>query len=450
MVAFTVVDYVRCYLYGTASPSAQFPMTNPAEQVNIPKALNENFLQTHKTNQTHQGHANMHVTFDHFHQSKQIADRMLANAPEVDYQQYVTLFNQCNFKNKAFRDTILNQMAVHDKFTGTPLKTHCESLQLPENTDLVDVQIAYLKREMTYLVDRLTHTAYRDLTHQQVFMLHRYARLLLTNLTQAPVEKQMQGLLSIAMTTGSHCNRAYAQAFTELAREHNLFHNPSLTLQEEAVLAAQAVREEVFRTYYHEVVSILKQENPMFDYLWQDTNDYHTYEDFVSTFGVNFYLMNMTATIGVRTISDVFFDGCFAVFLKMKHLSFSDYYSKDHLVQQAINPEKKLYPILKRWCLSHHIDIEQLDEDYMPQYTAEDLKVYAELMLLDLNICALETRYEVPKTQPEPESAPTPLKTYQHTYQPTTEPRPAYSARYFQPQTPEHHVEHASNLAQSC
>ncbi|MDX2346405.1 MAG: hypothetical protein QNK11_06005 [Legionella sp.] len=190
------------------------------------------------------------------------------------------------------------------------------------------------------------------------------------------------------------------QAFTELAREYNLYYSHSLTLQEEAVLAAQAVREETFRTYYHEVAPKLKKDSLMFKYLCKDTNDYHTYEFFVSILGTNFYLMNMTTTIGFRTIFDVLIDWMWSKMLLSRAQAFSDYYSKDEQVKQAVNPEKKLYPILKRWCQAHNIDIEQLNDELSPKYTAKDLEVYAELMLLDLNICALKAPYKIPKTQP--------------------------------------------------
>jgi len=412
LIAFTAVDYIRCYVWGEDSPTAQFPMTDLSQQIKVPSVEQEDaeatqqfeaLLQTH---QTHRGDADIHVTFDHFYASHQIVNKLLASAPAIDYKQYIALFNAIDFTHEALRNKIQNEMCVHDKFNGQALSDHCQALNLPSETDVSDVQIAYLKREISYFVERLEQSSYRDFTYQQALTMQRYARLLLSKLETFSNEKKISSLLHLAVTTGSHCNRAYLESLSSLAVEEKLLLVPSLNFREEAMLRVQEAREAAFRTYYHKVAPQLNK-RPYFSIIWDDTGDYHTYEDFVYTFGVNFYLMNASFTTGFRDIFEVLNDRVVALYRGVGIL-FCEHYTVNYLVDQTINPEKKLYKIFERWCAEHQVRL--LDEDYMLRFepNSAELRALAELMLLDFNIIALKKPYKIPAVsrdsffQPEP------------------------------------------------
>jgi len=154
------------------------------------------------------------------------------------------------------------------------------------------------------------------------------------------------------------------------------------------MLRTQEVREVAFRRYYHNVASQVKKGSAYFRIMWADTGDYHTYEDFVSMFGSNFYLMNASFTTGFRDVFDVLLDYILALLAGLgEKMLFCEHYTADYLVDQAINPDKKLYSIFERWCADHQVEL--LDEDSMPiERDPDELRALAELMLLDLNIVA--------------------------------------------------------------
>ncbi|MDF1684109.1 MAG: hypothetical protein P1U36_05585 [Legionellaceae bacterium] len=70
----------------------------------------------------------------------------------------------------------------------------------------------------------------------------------------------------------------------------------------------------------------------------------------------------------------------------LQRLLFCEYYTIDFLVEQAINPEEKLYPIFAEWCVQNNINI--WDEEHLIKYKSapNELRALAEFMLLELKI----------------------------------------------------------------
>ena len=428
MIGYTVYDYVRHYLWGESSPTAQYLMADPTKKLtlqpisdDLPDATERlNFIV--QTQIRHKRNLGLHVTFNHFYKSHQIMEKILDGTPKVHYDDYLALFKGLNVQSNELRDAINNEMSLHDKFNEKSLDEHCVELKLPPNTPPIDIQIAYLTREMSYFVDRLQHPSYRDLTHQQVAEMHRNARFILNYITneravsnqESALSKREIILLSIATRTGSHCNRIYLDTLSEISSEpaYGLLKELRLTLPERAMLMAQSAREEAFRRYYYAAAPEFKKTNAMFAATWQDLNDYHTYEDFVNTFGSNFYLRNPTLTNRFRMIFDVLSDKFWFYYLSRiaPDLLFSNYYNKDYLIKQAVSPEGALHQIFIEWCEEKfpYCYQEFVYDDDMLLNSGPKLNALAELMLLDLEILGLSKPYPTDQYVPEPTSRPSP------------------------------------------
>lgn len=463
-VTYVIVDYIRCYLYQADSPTAQFAMADPEKAFTVLSIANDDsnaeeqlssLINKHRTYKSTcatkpaqlrfgfpwesflyaisrmSGHNleevykmaqeflfhekitpdGVHVTFNHFYESHQLVEKILADAPLINYEDYLTLFNQCDFASPGFRDSIANQMVLHDKYQEAAFTDRCAEFGFSSGTDPVDVQIAYLRREMTYFVERFNNPSYRDLTAQQVAVMHRYVRLILPKIHQLPVAKQNDIILTIAICTGSHCNRIYLETLSSLAEELGCLANDTLTFREQAMLEVQAVRETAFRRYYYHAAKLLKNKHLVFKKLFEDLDDYHTYELFVKMFGANFYLRNATLTLRYRTTQDVYRDKTVHMSLSNFHFTdekmlFSQTYNSEYLVDQVLRPESKLHNIFIRWCREHFPSgYENIlyDDDYLLK-KGPKIKALAELMLLDLGILELDDAYPLVDV-PTPELA---------------------------------------------
>lgn len=458
-IGFTIFDYVICHLRNEVSPTSQFPMADPKNKLTVmtfkkdtpegSKTLSSliNKHKIYKSTRSLEGEQvrfgfpfdwifktysrwkgtslkeiasfakhvlfhetiapnGSHVTFNHFYESYQIVEKILVKAPPVNYDDYLTMFNQANFESEALRDIITNQMSLHDKYNQKSSDERCVEFGLPVNTSPVDVQIAYLRREMTYFVERLKSPSFRDLNQQQVAVLHQYARLILPKITNLPIEERDANLVSLALTTGSHCNRIYLETLSSMAEALGVLIKDTLTVRENAIVQAQAARETIFRTYYYKTVKLLKQNNPIYDTIFSDIDDYHTYETFVQMFGANFYLRNPTLTLRNRTTTDVYRDQTMHYSLsklgfKDEKMLFSQMYTPSYLVEQVLDSRGKLHKIFIDWCEEHFPNCYKevlFDEDFLLK-TNGNTKALAELMLLDLDILDLDTAYsdlEVP------------------------------------------------------
>jgi hypothetical protein len=373
MVAFTVIDYIQC------SPTVQFPKSQVLEvdatEVAQPLEAVLGSYQAARVN------LELHVTFDHFYESYQLVDNILKDVPSVNYQRYLVLFDRIDFKDVDVQEHMLCQMYAHDKFNG-------QDLQGLSQDELIARQKDYLRQEMAVFVERLEQSSHRDLTHLQAANMHGYARLLLSNMEHYRADDQASLLIAIAMTTGSHCYRSYTENLSTFAAEKELLFKRELTLREHALLAVQDIRETAFRTYYYDTVRVFNQYNPF----WTDVDDYFTYEDFVCWFGLNFYLRNVSFTIGLREASQVLWDRVIAFIFRGYQLLFCEKYDVKYLVDRAIDPKEKLYPIFLKWCADRGVNILQLDEDLRPiERNPDELRALAELMLLDLNIVDVKT-----------------------------------------------------------
>ncbi|MDF1826932.1 MAG: hypothetical protein P1U39_01495 [Legionellaceae bacterium] len=387
MIAFTVIDHILYYKLGKISPTVQFPKSQVLEvdATEVAQPL-ETVL---KAYQTARADLELHVTIDHFSESFQLVDNILQNVPSVNYQRYLTLFDAIDFENVDVQEQMLCQMYLHDKFNG-------QDLQGLSQDELMARQKDYLRQEMVVFVKRLEQKSHRDLTHLQAANMHGYARLLLLNMEHYSAEDQASLLLAIAMTTGSHCYRSYPENLSTFAAEKELLFKPNLTLREHALLAVQDIREAAFRTYYYDTVRKLikyKKYKP-YNPFWTDVDDYFTYEDFVYWFGLNFYLRNVSFTMGIRDASEVLWDRMIA-FMFREHeykLLFCETYDVKYLIDRAIDPKEKLYLIFWEWCAERDVHIVQLDDDLMPiQRNEDELRALAELMLLDFNIVDVKT-----------------------------------------------------------
>jgi hypothetical protein len=409
MVAFTIGDYISCHLFGETSPTAQFPMTDPNKKLTIHRIDEDNANAEQQVRSLldkhikHRKDLGIHVTFDHFYQSHEILNRILSRSSPVNYQDYISHFNSLDFNDSTLKTVIENEMCLDDKFHECPLDERCKELGLPQDTHLIDIQIAYLKREMTHFVERLTHPSYRDLTHLQVATIHNYSRLLLTTIQQQPADtthnnslsKRAQLLISIATRTGSHCNRAYLETLSELAEQ--IIPSTPLTRHEEVIMMTQTVRENAFRQYYYKTAATLKSVPGYFQSMWDDVNDYHTYEDFVNFFGSNFYLRNPALMMRFRTVFDIFQDRFYFYYLNalMPELIFSNFYNKDYLIKETVNADGKLHPLFLNWCEEKFPSCYEtiVYDEYYLLNTGESLDALAELMLLDMNVLGLSHPY---------------------------------------------------------
>lgn len=99
MIGFTVYDYIRCHFYGADSPTAQFPMADASKKLTVEPIEEQDSEAEEKLNFVIQKHirckdqVGIHVTFNHFYQSYHIMDKILSNAPEVNYSDYAAHFN---------------------------------------------------------------------------------------------------------------------------------------------------------------------------------------------------------------------------------------------------------------------------------------------------------------------------------------------------------------------
>ena len=306
-----------------------------------------------------------------------------------------------DFSTEQLRDTINNEMVIHDNFNVKSLDDHRTELALPANSSEVEVKIAYLKREMTRLVERLTHPSYKDLTHVQMNTLRGQARQVLANIRAAniPHELKQSVLLTLALRTGAHCNRVYLDTFAELFLRCG-YSDIQLTLKERAILCAQEAREACFKTYYYgmqDTWRAMLAGMPQLRALTTDINDFNAYELFALNFGRYLYLPNQKLQSTERQPMDMVAD--YLVKSQMKDLSelghtlFSDDYTPVFLINQALDARGKLHLIFQEWCNSTFYNNAYndlfFDEDQFPVNRNSRQETLAALMLLDLGLIEL-------------------------------------------------------------
>ncbi len=407
-VTFFIWDYVQTHVRGVQSASTQFPIASEDHQFSFDEKSNQNHERpanraelSNLLNQLQ--NSGIKVTFNHFRHASVITDQLIGRAPCIDFEQYNTLFNQLDFASLSIQNSILNEMALHDKFHQKSFDEHRTTLNLPANTEDVDVQIAYLKQEMGVAVERLKNPSYKALNNQQMNILVGQARMVLDATLKTKNNADRQNiLLSVAIRTGNHCNRMYIETFSELFHAH-AYKNAPLTLRDNAALLAQSVREDQFKKYYYHTLPMLRNYlksigSPGY-LLSADRNDYHAYENFAVQYGGFFYLQNQSLSIRVRDPIDILMDylnkyGILKV-IGPKCL-FSDHYNGECLIDAVVDGRGKLHKVFQEWCSTlypgetgAYIDF-LFDDDMMP--LSEDtshIRALAKLMLLDLGLVEL-------------------------------------------------------------
>lgn len=410
-IAFTVYDYIQTHLRGVHSPTSLFPMASKEKELSLERVVGAQCdskaalisrLSTFRVNAR-----DLKVTFNHFHASYELSERVFANAPQVDFSDYARHFNQLDFSCPAIKSMILNEMAVHDKFNGESLAHHQQTLNLPVDSSLDTIYVAYLKSEINHMVNRLTNISYRDLNNQQVNALQGQARHLLNYLnTTQNINERSSMLISLAVSTGSHCNRIYLEMFSELSQDH--YPPVDLTLREQVIFDAQSAREKAFRSYYFTLSKEL-----LLDKVF-DLDDYHTYEQVVVLFGCNFYLRNSSLSQRVRSLKDFLIEKYYSYVVLANVTKFSDSYDVALLLDEVLNG--KLHSSFLAWCEKIYPNCYNeliLDEDYMVDSDNPNVKKLALLMLLDCGLIELKEPYvpatrSVPPTQNQQTDSPLP------------------------------------------
>ena len=390
---YTLYDYITCFLGHDRSATQQFPMATREGHFHLPDHAPLNDVIAHHRRSTRL--CTFGVTFDHFYRSEEISARLVEQVAPCDFQTFIRAFEGIDFSPLSIQNDVLNEMVLHDKFQGLDKNELKQTLQIsPESSD-VDLAIAFLKREMHTFVARLEHPSYRDLNHQQMMRLLGSASLLCHHMVNVSSTERRHLLLAIAIQTGSHCNRMYLEALTNLIAEFNLSRFiPELSLDEQILLQIQTAREAAFRHYYYHVLPQLKAVDPFVNLLFADLDDYHSYEKFVKIYGGNFYLRNTSLNRRVRSMIDVGAD-LFISFLHGDELLFSEHYTVDYLIKQIMNPTGKLHASFIQWCTDRYPDSYQqilYDDCFFFKNTGE-VKALAEIMLLDLNVIELTTPY---------------------------------------------------------
>ena len=175
-VAVFIWNYVTIHLGGTRSPTCQFNVAEAGHEFSFEEHLAgvkpETSSQLRQLLDNLSPSLDVRITYNHFRESAIATNKLLANAPVVDYAGYLTLFNRLDFNKPALRELIVNHMAVHDKFHEHSFEDRRVELGLPEGCERVDIYIAFLKKEMGYLVERLNNpSSSRSITHLQLLTL---------------------------------------------------------------------------------------------------------------------------------------------------------------------------------------------------------------------------------------------------------------------------------------
>jgi len=389
-VAVFIWNYVTIHLWGTRSPTYQFKIAEAEHEFSFEKNLAgvkpQTSQQIRQLLDNLQTSLDVRITYNHFRESALATNKLLANAPVLDNAGYLTLFNRLDFNKPALRELIVNHMAVHDKFHERSLEERRVELELPEGSERVDIYIAFLKKEMGHLVERLNNpSGSRSITHLQSLTLTGQSRRVLEHLQQHrdDVVLQEHTLIKLALSTGSHCSRIYLETFAAVSNSLH-FETADLTLKERAALMAQTVRDEEYKRYYYNIMREF--------YPYIDPNDYHSYENFVATYAGFFYLQNESLQNRFPDGADLLLDR-FAYFVLARiggEPAFSRCYNEKTLVKSVICGQ--LHPLFQQWCEEFYPGAYTewvLDEYSLVNDSSIDVEALAILMLLDLGMAEL-------------------------------------------------------------
>ncbi len=384
-----VWNFISIQLRGERSPTCHFNIAEAEHEFSFAETLDDvkpSSSQQLKQLLNHLKPAlSVRITYNHFRDSALATQKLLANAPVLNNAEYSRLFNKLDFNKPNLRELIVNQMAVHDKFHEKSLEQRRIEFNLPTDCEDAEIHIAFLKKEMEHLVERLNHpSASRSINHEQRITMCGQARRVLEHLLQheANVDQQERILLNLALRTGSHCSRIYLETFAEICNSLH-FETAELSLRERTVLAAQVLRDEQYKKYYYFVMKNL--------YGFIDLNDYHSYENFVAYYGMFFYLQNQSLQNRYPDGIDLLADRGYYYFLKaMGQPVFAEYYNEGTLIESVTSG--LLHPLFQLWCEEFYegaYDQWVLDEYSSVKENAPDVLALAKLFLLDLGLVEL-------------------------------------------------------------
>ena len=134
-ITYALYDYIQIHLRGVNSPSTLFPMATSENELSLEKIIGqecENQTQLRYALSTFQSKTRpVRVTFNHFHASYELSERVFANAPQVDFRDYKRHFNELDFNSQNTNDKInlLISLAIR---TGA----HCNRIYLEVFSEL--------------------------------------------------------------------------------------------------------------------------------------------------------------------------------------------------------------------------------------------------------------------------------------------------------------------------
>lgn len=399
-VGFTIWEYVQTHIRGARSSSWQYPKAAPEKAFHLSKlglvpTQRDDLVDLARSLKSY----NFTVTYDHFRSSHVVTQKILGKAPSVKFMGFAERFERVDFNNEDLLAIIGAEITAQDKFYSVMRDEHIKNLSLPEDASDNDIHIAYLKKEMKEMVNRLTNAQSRDLPAGAWLNTQKQARFVLNHLMSIQHKEPdvcARALVEIALKTGSHCNRVYADTFTELFQRFTKETDEALSIKERAALAMQAVREKAFKDYYYKIVPLLIEVSPAMKVYFADINDYHSYNNFSMMFGSEFYLSSNNGIRRARDIGDVVNDAMLFWGLRNLQACFTDFYNLDCVIKAVLDPTNRLHTIFQEWCKTFYptaFDELVYDEDMFPDLNNPDLKLLAKMMLLDLDIIELDKPY---------------------------------------------------------
>jgi hypothetical protein len=397
---FTIWEYVQTHIRGVRSSSWQYPIAVPEKAFHLSKlgvvpTQRDDLVELARTFGTY----NFTVTYDHFRASHVVTQKILSTVSSVKLEGFTECFERVDFNNEELTALIGAEITAQDKLFSVPRDERIKNLGLPGDASDNDIHIAYLKMEMKTMVDIISKPRSNDIPAEAWSNTQKQAKLVLVHLMSIEHKQPdvyARALVEIALKTGNHCNRMYANTFTELFLRFMEQPLETLSLKERAALAMRAVREKAFNNYYHEVVPRLIKVSPGLQIHFADINDYHSYNNFSLMFGSEYYLSSNNGIRSARDIFDVINDAMFFPFLNGIKACFTDFYNLDYMINEALDPTNHLHTIFKEWCNNFYPTAYNemvLDENMYPDLDNPDLKLLAHMMLLDLDIIELDRPY---------------------------------------------------------
>lgn len=360
----------------------------------------------------------VHLTFNHCRKAYDIGRKILAKAPNVNFETYLTLFKKIDFNQPELQGMLGAQFVVQDQFYKKTLDEHRNALKLHTQAPESEIKIAYLVQEMCYTVERLRNGHSSGLSQEHILSLNKYARYVLKYIEDhwnIYPETCQRVLIEIALRAGSHCNRMYVDTFSEVFHRHidSLPEHAALTEHERLILAMQDYRDKCFREYYYYAVRCLKDKETHFGLvLYNDEHDYHTYEAFSEDVGMTLYLRNSTVEpTTARTLDQIFSAYVMRCFFQLCDIpSFNTFYAAEKMIEAILKAGEaaaSLHKSFRVWCettVPGSYEELVLDDVYLVREESEDVRNLVKLMLLDNGIVDLDRPYGTPAVAPQRET----------------------------------------------